>query len=81
LHRDRWDEKIDHQFSSNEKIFGRYSHYHNRGQNGDAFANSEFNASQFIAPTDDINGVITELAQRRQPNQTRKPGRRSAGSV
>ena len=30
---------------------------------------------------DDINGVITELAQRRQPNQTRKPGRRSAGSV
>ena len=29
----------------------------------------------------DINGVITELAQRRQPNQTRKPGRRSAGSV
>ncbi|SDG42292.1 Helix-turn-helix domain-containing protein [Paraburkholderia phenazinium] len=28
---------------------------------------------------DDLNGVITELAQRRQPNQTRKPGRRSAG--
>ena len=58
LHRDRWNEKIDHQFSSSEKIFFRYSHYHNRGQNGDAFANSEFNAGQFIAPTDDINGVI-----------------------
>ena len=58
LHRDRWDEKIDHQFSSSEKIFFRYSHYHNRGQNGDAFANSEFNSNQFIAPTDDINGVI-----------------------
>lgn len=58
LHRDRWDEKIDHQFSSNEKIFFRYSHYHNRGQNGDAFADSSFNSNQFIAPTDDINGVL-----------------------
>ncbi|HEY1337794.1 MAG TPA: carboxypeptidase regulatory-like domain-containing protein, partial [Bryobacteraceae bacterium] len=58
LHRDRWDEKIDHQFSPDQKIFFRYSHYHNRGQNGDAFANSEFNSNQFIAPTDDINGVI-----------------------
>jgi hypothetical protein len=28
----------------------------------------------------DINGVITELAQRGQPDQKRKPGRRSAGS-
>jgi len=35
LHRDRWDEKIDHQFSSSQKIFFRYSHYHNRGQNGE----------------------------------------------
>ena len=59
LHRDRWDEKIDHQFSSNEKIFGRYSHYHNRGQNGDNFARPEFNASREINPTDDINGVIS----------------------
>ncbi len=59
LHRDRWDEKIDHQFSSNEKIFGRYSQYHNRGQNGDAFARPEFNASREINPTDDINGVIS----------------------
>ena len=58
LHRDRWDEKIDHQFSSNEKIFFRYSHYHNRGQNGDAFADSNFNSNQYIAPTDDINGVL-----------------------
>src|SRR5260370_14505097 len=58
LHRDRWDEKIDHQFSSSQKIFFRYSHYHNRGQNGDAFGNSDFNSNQYIAPTDDINGVI-----------------------
>src|SRR6185369_4456954 len=59
LHRDRWDEKIDHQFSSSEKIFGRYSHYHNRGQNGDPCAKPEFNASREINPTDDINGVIS----------------------
>ena len=58
LHRDRWDEKIDHQFSSNQKIFFRYSQYHNRGQNGDNFAKPEFNASREINPTDDINGVI-----------------------
>ena len=58
LHRDRWDEKIDHQFSSSQKIFFRYSQYHNRGQNGDNFAKREFNASREIEPTDDINGVI-----------------------
>ncbi len=58
LHRDRWDEKIDHQFSSSEKIFFRYSQYHNRGQNGDNFANPDFNSGRYIAPTDDINGVI-----------------------
>src|SRR4051795_5332586 len=59
LHRDRWDEKIDHQFSSNEKIFFRYSQGHHRGQNGDNFAAPEFNASREINPTDDINGVIS----------------------
>ena len=59
LHRDRWDEKIDHQFSSNQKIFFRYSQGHHRGQNGDNFAKAEFNASREINPTDDINGVIS----------------------
>lgn len=59
LHRDRWDEKIDHQFSSSEKIFGRYSQYHNRGQIGDAFKRPEFDAGVTINPTDDINGVIS----------------------
>ena len=59
LHRDRWDEKIDHVFSSNEKIFGRYSQYHNRGQIGDAFKRPEFDAGVTINPTDDINGVIS----------------------
>jgi hypothetical protein len=58
LHRDRWDEKLDHQFSSSEKIYFRYSQYHNRGQNGDNFAQAQFNASREINPVDDINGVI-----------------------
>ena len=60
LHRDRWDEKIDHQFNSSHKIFFRYSQYHNRGQNGDNFAKPEYNASREIDPVDDINGVISD---------------------
>jgi Carboxypeptidase regulatory-like domain/TonB dependent receptor len=82
LHRDRWDEKIDHQFSSNEKIFGRYSHYHNRGQNGDNFARPEFNASREINPTDDINGVIsfTSIISRVMFNEFRIGYNRRASS-
>jgi hypothetical protein len=60
LHRDRWDEKIDHQFSPNNKIFFRYSQYHNRGTNGDDFGKTEYNASEFINPVDDTNGVISD---------------------
>ena len=73
LHRDRWDEKIDHQFSPNQKIFFRYSHGHNRGQNGDNFAKPEFNASREINPTDNINGVInfTSILSRRLFNEFR----------
>jgi len=82
LHRDRWDEKIDHQFSSTEKIFGRYSQYHNRGQNGDAFAKSEFNASREINPTDDINGVIsfTSILSNTKFNEARIGYNRRASS-
>ena len=58
LHRDRWDEKVDHQFSSSQKIYFRYSQGHHRGQNGDNFAKPEFNPSREINPVDDINGVI-----------------------
>jgi hypothetical protein len=60
LYRDRWDGKIDHQFSPDHKIYFRYSQYHNRGLNGDDFAKSEFNSSQSINPVDDINGVISD---------------------
>ena len=82
LHRDRWDEKIDHQFSNNEKIFGRYSQYHNRGQNGDPFARPEFNASREINPTDDINGVIsfTSIISRTMFNEFRIGYNRRASS-
>jgi hypothetical protein len=62
LHRDRWDEKVDHQFSANHKMYARYSHGHHRGQNGDNFARPEFNASREINPVDDINGVLNYTA-------------------
>lgn len=62
LQRDRWDFKVDHQFSPNHKIFGRYSHGHHRGQNGDNFGRAEFNASREINPVDDINGVLNYSA-------------------
>jgi hypothetical protein len=53
---------VDHQFSSSEKIFFRYSQYHNRGQNGDNYAKPEFNPSREINPVDDINGVISHTS-------------------
>ncbi len=62
LHRDRWDEKIDHQFSANQKIYFRYSQGHHRGQNGDAFGKADYNNNREIAPTDDINGVISHTS-------------------
>ena len=82
LNRDRWDEKIDHQFSSNHKIFFRYSQGHHRGQNGDNFAKSEFNASREINPTDNINGVIsyTAILSRRLFNEFRVGYNRRASS-
>ena len=82
LNRDRWDEKIDHQFSSNHKMFFRYSHGHHRGQNGDNFAMAEFNATREIAPTDNINGVIsfTSILSRRLFNEFRIGYNRRASS-
>ena len=82
LHRDRWDEKIDHQFSSNQKLSFRYSQGHHRGQNGDNFAKAEFNASREINPTDDINGVIsfTSIISRITFNEIRIGYNRRASS-
>jgi len=82
LNRDRWDEKIDHQFNPNNKIFFRYSQGHNRGQNGDNFANADYNASREIPPTDNINGVIsyTSILSRRLFNEFRVGYNRRASS-
>ncbi len=82
LHRDRWDEKVDHQFSPNQKIYFRYSQGHHRGQNGDNFARPEFNASREINPVDDINGVInlTSIFSRVMFNEFRIGYNRRAAS-
>jgi hypothetical protein len=52
----------------------------NQGQPVRATERAQGTKKQREFTQDDINGVITELAQRRQRNQKRKPGRRSAGS-
>jgi Carboxypeptidase regulatory-like domain/TonB dependent receptor-like, beta-barrel len=82
LHRDRWDEKVDHQFSPNQKIYFRYSQGHHRGQNGDPFARPEYNASREIGPADDINGVIshTSIISSRMFNEFRVGYNRRATS-
>ncbi|MBI3210936.1 MAG: TonB-dependent receptor [Candidatus Solibacter usitatus] len=82
LHRDRWDEKLDHQFSPSQKIYFRYSQGHHRGQNGDNFARAEFNASREINPVDDINGVInyTSIISRVTFNEFRLGYNRRAAS-
>ena len=82
LNRDRWDGKVDHIFSSNHKMFFRYSQGHHRGQNGDNFAKPEFNASREINPTDTINSVIsyTAILNRRWFNEFRVGYNRRASS-
>jgi hypothetical protein len=57
LQRDRWDAKVDHQFSPSHKIFVRYSQGHHRGRYGSALALQEFD-TDFLNPTDQINGVL-----------------------
>jgi Helix-turn-helix domain len=52
----------------------------NQGQPVRATERAQGTKKQREFTQNDINGVITELAQRRQPDQKRKPGRRSAGS-
>jgi hypothetical protein len=53
----------------------------NQGQPVRATERAQGTKKQREFTQDAINGVITELSQRRQPKQTRKPGRRSAGSA
>jgi hypothetical protein len=63
----RWDEKIDHEFTSNHKIFGRYSQAHHRAdrsQNYSEYANNPFgdllNYNDQPEPVDIENGVVSD---------------------
>ena len=65
VRRTRWDAKIDHQFTSNHKIFGRYSQARHRAWKGDHQA--QFNNWRDIdpnaqpAPVDHINMVFSDM--------------------
>jgi len=64
VHRLHWDGKIDHQFSSNHKIFARYSQMHTTQYYRGAFR-GELNwplidPNQQPTPVNNINGVISD---------------------
>ena len=59
LQRDRWNAKVDHQFSASHKMFVRLSHAYHRGRFGSALARQEFD-TDFLNPTDQINFVIND---------------------
>jgi len=61
--RQRWDVKIDHQFSSRHKIFSRYSQAHHRSSRGGYEVELNWSALGLNAqpiPTDNINGVFSD---------------------
>src|SRR5688572_12083279 len=64
IRRTRWDTKIDHQFTPNHKIFGRYSHAHHRAWKGDHLAQfnwREIDPNAQPAPVDHINMVFSDM--------------------
>ncbi|MBS1827284.1 MAG: TonB-dependent receptor [Acidobacteria bacterium] len=64
IRRTRWDAKIDHQFSSAHKIFGRYSHAHHRAWKGDYQAQfnwRDIDPNAQPAPVDHINIVFSDM--------------------
>jgi hypothetical protein len=61
--RQRWDIKIDHQFSPNHKMFGRYSQAHHRSSRAGYEIELAWSALGLNAqpiPTDNINGVFSD---------------------
>lgn len=60
LQRDRWDAKLDHQFSTKHKVFFRYSHNRHRGTLGSSFARPELVGVDSINPVDQINGLFND---------------------
>lgn len=64
IRRMRWDVKIDHQFSSSHKIFGRYSHARHRADKGDRqafFAWAALDPNQQPAPVDHLNFAFSDM--------------------
>ena len=64
IRRIRWDGKIDHQFTPNHRIFGRYSQARHRAWKGDyqaQFAWRDLDPNAQHAPVDHYNGVISDM--------------------
>jgi len=65
IRRIRWDEKIDHQFNANHKIFGRYSHAAHRAWKGDHQAQfdnwRDIDPNAQPAPVDHINLAFSDM--------------------
>ncbi len=64
IRRTRWDAKIDHQFTPNHKIFGRYSHARHRADKGDRqeqFTWIELDPNRQPAPVDHLNFAFSDM--------------------
>ncbi len=64
IRRIRWDGKIDHQFTPNHRMFGRYSQARHRAWKGDyqaQFAWRDLDPNAQNAPVDHYNGVISDI--------------------
>lgn len=64
INRIRWDGKIDHQFTSNHRMFGRYSQAYHRAWKGEyqaQFAWRDLDPNAQNAPVDHYNGVISDI--------------------
>ena len=64
IKRIRWDAKVDHQFTSNHKMFGRYSQARHRADKGDRqeqFAWVALDPNRQPAPVDHINLAFSDM--------------------
>ncbi len=64
IERIRWGAKVDHQFTSNHKTFGRYSQARHRADKGDRqeqFAWVELDPNRQPAPVDHINLAFSDM--------------------
>jgi len=64
IRRIRWDGKIDHQFTANHRMYGRYSQAHHRAWKGDhqaQFALLDIDPNAQFAPVEHYNGVLSDM--------------------